>query len=43
MFDERHRIVADHYEIGAANGVVWRYCSADCRAEDQALIDRREL
>jgi hypothetical protein len=37
--DDEYRIVANHYEVGAANGVVWRYCGSTCQAADQALID----
>lgn len=42
-FDDRYRIVANHYAGGAANGVVWRYCSATCQAADQVLVDAGEL
>jgi hypothetical protein len=37
--DDKYRIVANHYEVGLANGVVWRYCSPTCQVTDQALID----
>ena len=41
--DDRYLIVAEHYEVGAANGVVWRYCSPTCQVTDQALIDAGAL